>query len=132
MIEKTYHSTFDPTAGIGTDYALIARALADCEPEIAIHMAAQALVRPSYTDPLGTFATNVMGTANVLARELRIPVNDLAAACELLRGCEPRPIDLGCCNGRRFSLMAGIGFVFMLLAFWTAYALRKTRDTFVP
>jgi CDP-glucose 4,6-dehydratase len=29
-------------------------------------MAAQALVRPSYADPLGTYATNVMGTANVL------------------------------------------------------------------
>ena len=48
------------------DYALLARTLAECEPEIAIHMAAQALVRPSYTDPLGTYATNVMGTANVL------------------------------------------------------------------
>jgi CDP-glucose 4,6-dehydratase len=46
--------------------ALVARSLADCEPEIVIHMAAQALVRPSYADPLGTFATNVMGTANVL------------------------------------------------------------------
>jgi CDP-glucose 4,6-dehydratase len=55
------------------DYALIARALADCEPEIAIHMAAQALVRPSYTDPLGTFATNVMGTANVLQAVRSVP-----------------------------------------------------------
>lgn len=35
-------------------------------PEVVIHMAAQALVRPSYADPLGTFATNVMGTAHVL------------------------------------------------------------------
>jgi CDP-glucose 4,6-dehydratase len=35
-------------------------------PEIVIHMAAQALVRPSYRDPLGTYATNVMGTAHVL------------------------------------------------------------------
>ena len=33
---------------------------------IAIHMAAQALVRRSYHDPLSTFTTNVMGTANVL------------------------------------------------------------------
>ena len=30
------------------------------------HLAAQALVRASYRDPLETFATNVMGTANVL------------------------------------------------------------------
>ncbi len=48
------------------DYPLLLRALVDCEPEIVIHMAAQALVRPSYADPLGTYATNVMGTANVL------------------------------------------------------------------
>ena len=49
-----------------TDPALVAQALAECAPEIVIHMAAQALVRPSYADPLGTYATNVMGTANVL------------------------------------------------------------------
>ena len=48
------------------DPALVARALADCEPEIVIHMAAQALVRPSYLDPLRTYATNVMGTGNLL------------------------------------------------------------------
>lgn len=36
------------------------------EPEIVLHLAAQALVRPSYQDPLGTFATNVQGTANIL------------------------------------------------------------------
>ena len=36
------------------------------DPEIVIHMAAQALVRPSYDDPVGTFATNIMGTVNVL------------------------------------------------------------------
>lgn len=36
------------------------------QPEIILHLAAQALVRPGYKDPLATFATNVMGTANVL------------------------------------------------------------------
>jgi CDP-glucose 4,6-dehydratase len=35
------------------------------QPEIVLHLAAQALVRPGYKDPLGTYATNVMGTANV-------------------------------------------------------------------
>jgi CDP-glucose 4,6-dehydratase len=45
---------------------VVAQALADCEPEIVIHMAAQALVQPSYADPVGTYATNVMGTAHVL------------------------------------------------------------------
>jgi CDP-glucose 4,6-dehydratase len=48
------------------DLARLAGALAESAPEIVIHMAAQALVRPSYTDPLGTYATNVMGTANLL------------------------------------------------------------------
>jgi len=41
-------------------------AIADFKPEIVFHLAAQALVRPSYDDPLATFATNVMGTAHVL------------------------------------------------------------------
>lgn len=35
-------------------------------PEIVFHLAAQALVRTSYQQPLDTFATNVMGTANLL------------------------------------------------------------------
>jgi CDP-glucose 4,6-dehydratase len=35
-------------------------------PEVVLHLAAQALVRPSYAQPLPTFATNVMGTAHVL------------------------------------------------------------------
>ena len=36
------------------------------EPEVVFHMAAQALVRESYSDPVGTFATNIMGTVHVL------------------------------------------------------------------
>ena len=35
-------------------------------PEIVFHLAAQALVRQSYKDPIETFSTNTMGTANVL------------------------------------------------------------------
>ena len=36
------------------------------KPEIVLHLAAQALVRPSYKDPVGTYSTNVMGTVHVL------------------------------------------------------------------
>jgi CDP-glucose 4,6-dehydratase len=36
------------------------------EPEIIFHLAAQALVRIGYQDPLATFATNTQGTANIL------------------------------------------------------------------
>lgn len=36
------------------------------QPEIVFHLAAQPLVLRSYADPLETFSTNVMGTANIL------------------------------------------------------------------
>jgi CDP-glucose 4,6-dehydratase len=48
------------------DLDAVRRAVSDAAPDIVIHMAAQALVRDSYTDPVGTYATNVMGTVNVL------------------------------------------------------------------
>ncbi len=35
------------------------------QPDIVFHLAAQALVRPSYDDPVETFSTNIMGTLNV-------------------------------------------------------------------
>lgn len=47
-----------------------AQALADhvreLQPDIVFHLAAQALVRASYREPLQTFATNVQGTAHLL------------------------------------------------------------------
>jgi CDP-glucose 4,6-dehydratase len=36
------------------------------QPDYIFHLAAQALVRKSYKEPLNTFSTNVLGTANVL------------------------------------------------------------------
>ena len=36
------------------------------KPSIVIHMAAQPLVRKSYTMPVDTFTTNVIGTVNIL------------------------------------------------------------------
>jgi CDP-glucose 4,6-dehydratase len=47
--------------------------LADHCPEIVFHMAAQPLVRRSYQDPVDTYATNVMGTVNVLEAVRRSP-----------------------------------------------------------
>lgn len=38
----------------------------EAKPEIVLHLGAQALVRRSYRDPAGTFATNVQGTVNLL------------------------------------------------------------------
>jgi CDP-glucose 4,6-dehydratase len=48
------------------DLAAVSAIVADADPEIVIHMAAQAFVRRSYHDPVGTYATNVMGTVHVL------------------------------------------------------------------
>ena len=42
------------------------KALKEAKPEIVLHLAAQPLVRASYEDPVYTYATNVMGTVNLL------------------------------------------------------------------
>lgn len=45
--------------------------LDDTKPDLLLHLAAQPIVLASYTDPMGTFSDNIMGTAHVLqaARE---------------------------------------------------------------
>ena len=48
------------------DLVQLTSSMVDFSPDIVIHMAAQPLVRLSYKDPVGTYATNVMGTVNVL------------------------------------------------------------------
>ncbi|MEX1206093.1 MAG: CDP-glucose 4,6-dehydratase [Dongiaceae bacterium] len=48
------------------DAGRLAAAAAAARPEIVFHLAAQALVRPAYAEPAETFATNVMGTINLL------------------------------------------------------------------
>lgn len=55
------------------DAAALQRAVQRVRPEIVFHLAAQALVRPSYQEPLGTWATNVMGTANLLEACRHVP-----------------------------------------------------------
>jgi CDP-glucose 4,6-dehydratase len=51
----------------------IAAAVAATEPDIIVHMAAQALVRRAFEDPRETYATNVMGTVNLLDAVRRHP-----------------------------------------------------------
>jgi CDP-glucose 4,6-dehydratase len=48
------------------DQSRLAGAMAAANPEVVLHLAAQPLVRASYTDPVGTYATNVMGTVHLL------------------------------------------------------------------
>ena len=48
------------------DLSAVQSVLGEHRPEIVIHMAAQALVRYSYQNPVETYATNVMGTVHLL------------------------------------------------------------------
>jgi len=48
------------------DLERLRSSLVRARPEVIFHLAAQPLVRESYLNPLETFATNVMGTANLL------------------------------------------------------------------
>ena len=63
----------ESTTGDIRNLAELKRSMLEFEPDIVIHMAAQALVRDSYVDPVGTYQTNVLGTVNLL---------------EAVRGCE--------------------------------------------
>lgn len=54
------------------DQATLSAAMTQAAPDLVLHLAAQALVRHSYADPVATWSTNVMGTVHVL---------------EALRGC---------------------------------------------
>ncbi len=54
------------TLGDIEDAALTGQVVDAAAPEIVIHFAAQSLVRRAHYEPVRTFATNVMGTVNVL------------------------------------------------------------------
>lgn len=48
------------------DQAQLQEVFNNTQPEIVFHLAAQALVRESYSDPVATYTTNVIGSLNVL------------------------------------------------------------------
>ena len=48
------------------DAGALTSAIQAFEPEFVFHLAAQALVNASYSDPVTTFSTNVMGSVNLL------------------------------------------------------------------
>lgn len=55
------------------DAAAVLRTVQACRPELVLHLAAQPLVRASYADPAGTYATNVMGTLHLLEAVRQTP-----------------------------------------------------------
>ena len=56
----------DSVIGDVRDLAKLRALVERAQPEIVVHMAAQALVRESYADPVATYQTNVIGTVNLL------------------------------------------------------------------
>ncbi len=55
------------------DLANLQAVLSEHRPEIVIHMAAQALVRQSYQNPVDTYSVNVMGTVHLLEAVRQTP-----------------------------------------------------------
>jgi len=59
-------TALDDMRGDIRDYAKLEASMTEFRPEVVFHLAAQPILRRSYADPLGTYSTNVMGTAHVL------------------------------------------------------------------
>lgn len=68
-------SRLDHRIGNINEPVLVKEVVEDVQPDFVFHLAAQPLVRLSYEIPIGTFSTNVMGTAHVLdaLRNLKKP-----------------------------------------------------------
>jgi CDP-glucose 4,6-dehydratase len=66
-------AAIDDVRGDIRDATSLEKAMRDFAPEVVFHMAAQPLVRYSYEDPIGTYETNVIGTARVLDTVRRTP-----------------------------------------------------------
>jgi CDP-glucose 4,6-dehydratase len=56
------------------DEAAVAAMVARVRPDVVLHLAAQPMVRRSFAEPVATYATNVMGTVNVLEAARTAPV----------------------------------------------------------
>lgn len=66
FVEASISELMTSFIGDVRDYENLSRVLLDVGPEIVIHMAAQPLVRESYSNPVATYSTNVMGTVHLL------------------------------------------------------------------
>lgn len=96
------------------DSAAVEAAFVEAQPDVVLHMAAQALVHASYDDPVSTFETNVIGLVNVLeaarrSHGLRAIVNVTSDKCyenteqvwayretEPMGGADPYSASKGC------------------------------------
>lgn len=82
-LEPESHPSFFEVAGVARDISSVLQDIRELSPleavfrrvnpQIIFHLAAQPLVRASYLDPVGTYATNVMGTVHVLEAARSLP-----------------------------------------------------------
>lgn len=88
------------------DAAAVEGVVSHVAPEIVFHLGAQALVRRGWADPLGTYAVNVLGTANVLqamaaaesVRAVVVVTSDKVYANSGVGGCFREDSPLGGCD----------------------------------
>lgn len=74
--EAGVDSVVDSQIGDIREFDLLCESMVDFNPDVLIHMAAQPLVRYSYTNPIETYEVNVIGTVKVL---------DAARRCDSLK-----------------------------------------------
>ena len=81
------------------DAAAVRTAVAAARPEVTLHLAAQPLVRRSFDEPVATYETNVIGTANVLEALRGAPEARVAVVVTSDKCYEPRPDGAPCREG---------------------------------
>ena len=64
--EAGLKDTLDSVTGDIRDLEHLRQVFERAQPEVVFHLAAQPIVRDSYKDPVYTYATNVMGTVNLM------------------------------------------------------------------
>ncbi|NNJ11036.1 diacylglycerol kinase family lipid kinase [Chloroflexales bacterium ZM16-3] len=109
--ERGWQVELTPTAGPG-DGRRLAREAADEGYDLVVAAGGDGTINEVINGLAGSntaLATLPLGTMNVWARELRLPLQPRAAATAMLTW-QIRPIDLGRADDRYFLLMAGIGF----------------------
>lgn len=109
--ERGWQVTLEPTRAAG-DGQRLARQAAASGYDLVVAAGGDGTINEVINGLAGTptaLAPLPLGTMNVWARELRLPLQPRAAA-EALLGWRARTIDLGLAGDRYFLLMAGIGF----------------------
>lgn len=86
FVEARVSEGMESEIGDIRDLPKLTTSMTEFSPEIVVHMAAQPLVRLSYSEPVATYSTNVMGTVNVLeaarqCKQLKALVNVTTDKC---------------------------------------------------